>query len=203
MSGNSETKRLRSAGWNLVRDDQAGSVDGRIHAVIYGWWRRDFLAAELAVAVSATLALVYLVHYSGFAACVDSVVAVSHPFVYGTLASICGSLLGFNLTATSIVLAAVNSNSPGLRIVRESEHYGTIRRVFGATARALGLATVLALAGLVIDRTGALGVPLGWSIVFFFLLSCLRVFRAAWVLGNVIALTARPASPRAQDSAGQ
>lgn len=160
--------------------------------MICGWWRRHFLAAELAVAVIATLVLVYLVHWSCFAACVDSVVAVSHPFIYGTLASICGSLLGFNLTAASIVLAATNSNSPRLRIVRQSEHYGAIWRVFGATARALAAATVLALAGLVIDRTGALGVPLHWSIVFAFLLSCLRVFRAVWVLGNVIALMARP-----------
>ena len=160
--------------------------------MISRWWRRHFLAAEFAVAVVATLMLVYLVHYSRFAACVDSIVAISHPFVYGTLASICGSLLGFNLTAASIVLATTNSNSPRLHVVRRSEHYGAIWKVFGATAKALATATVLALAGLVIDRTGALGVPLHWSIVFAFLLSCLRVFRSVWVLGNVIALTARP-----------
>ena len=160
--------------------------------MIHGWWRRHFLVAELAVAVIATLALVYLVHYSRFAACVDSVVAVSHPFIYGTLAAICGSLLGFNLTAASIVLTATSSNSRRLRIVRRSEHYETIWRVFGATAKALAAATVLALAGLVIDRNGALGVPLHWSIVFAFLLSCLRGFRVVWVLKNVIALMAPP-----------
>ncbi len=160
--------------------------------MIRNWWRRHFLEAEFAVAVVATIVLVYVVHYSCFAACMDSVVAVSHPFIYGTLASICGSLLGFNLTAASIVLATTNSNSPGLRAVRRSQHYGAIRKVFGATAKALAAATVLALAGLVIDRTGALGITLDWSIVFAFLLSCLCVFRAVWVLGNVIALTARP-----------
>ena len=158
--------------------------------MIRAWWRRYFLGAELAVAVTATLALMYLFHWSRFAACVDSFVAVSHPFIYGTLASVCGALLGFTLTAASIVLAAVN-NSPNLRIVRKSEHYGTIWRVFGATAKALATATVLALAGLVIDRAGVLGVPLGWLTVFAFLLSCLRVFRSVWVLVNVIALTAR------------
>ena len=160
--------------------------------MIRKWWRGHFLAAEFGAAITATAVLVYLVHWSRFATCVDSVVAVSHPFIYASLASICGSLLGFNLTAASIVLAALNSKSPKLRIVRESGHYETIWRVFGATVRALAAATVLALAGLVIDRTGALGVPLSWSIVFAFLLSCLRVSRAVWVLGNVIALTARP-----------
>ena len=156
------------------------------------WWRRHFLAAEFAAAVAATAVLVYLVHWTRFAACVDSVVAVSHPFIYASLASVCGSLLGFNLTAASIVLATVNSKSPKLRFVRESGHYETIWRVFGASARALAVSTVLALAGLVIDHAGPLGVYLSWSIVFAFLLSCLRVCRAIWVLGNVIALTARP-----------
>ena len=157
--------------------------------MICRWWRRHFLAAELAVAAAATLVLVCLVRYNRFACYLDSVVEVSHPFIYASLASICGSLLGFNLTAASIVLTG---DSLRLRIVRRSEHYRTIWRVFGATARALAATTVLALAGLVIDQTGALSVPLLWSIVFAFLLSCLRIFRAVWVLGNVIALTARP-----------
>lgn len=160
--------------------------------MICKWWRRNFLEAELGAAITATAVLVYLVHWSRFAACVDLVVAVSHPFIYASLASICGSLLGFNLTAASIVLAASNSKSPKLRIVRESKHYKTIWRVFAATARALAFATVLSLAGLVIDRKGALGIPLSWLVVFVFLLSCLRVSRAVWVLGNIIALTTRP-----------
>lgn len=160
--------------------------------MICKWWRRHFLGAELGVAAVATLLLMYLIHYSCFAECVDSVVAVSRPFIYGALATICGSLLGFNLTSASIVLATANSNSPRLRVVRQSKHYGTIWKVFGAAAKALAAATVLALAGLVIDHTGALGDPLHWAIVFTFLLSCLRVYRAVWVLGNIIALTGHP-----------
>ena len=156
------------------------------------WWRRHFLAAEFGAAVAATILLVYLVHWTRFAACVDSVVAVSHPFIYASLASVCGSLLGFNLTAASIVQATVNSKSPKMRFVRESGHYAMVWKVFSASAKALAATTVLALAGLVIDRTGPLGIHLSWSIVFAFLLSCLRVYRAVWVLGNVIALTARP-----------
>ncbi len=163
-------------------------------AVICEWWRRHFLPAEFAAAAVATFAVMYAVHHSRYACYVDSLVEVSHPFIYASLASICGSLLGFSLAASSIVLGAANSNAPGLRVVRQSEHYETIWKVFSATTKALAATTVLALAGLVIDRAGALGVPLLWSIVFAFLLSCLRVYRAIWVLGNVIALTARPTS---------
>ena len=160
--------------------------------MICKWWRRNFLPAEFGAAIAATAILVYLVHWSRFATCVDSVIAVSRPLIYASLASVCGSLLGFNLTAASIVLASVNSNSPRLRAVRESGHYETIWRVFIAAAKALAAATLLALVGLVINHDGALGVPLSWALVFAFLLSCLRAFRVAWVLGNVIALTARP-----------
>ena len=161
-------------------------------AVVCAWWNRYFLGAEFTVAAVVTAGLAYLVHHSRFACHVDSVIEVSHPFIYGALASVCGSLLGFNLAATSIVLATVYSNSPGLSIVRKSKQYRTIWKVFFATTKALATATVLALAGLVVDRTGALSIPLLWSTVFAFLLSCLRVFRAGWVLKNIIDLTVHP-----------
>lgn len=110
--------------------------------------------------------------------------------MYGTRASIFGSLLGFTITAASIVLGF--SSSPRLRIIRESRHYTTLWKVFGATIRALGLATVLSLVALIFDRDDAPAHTVFYLALFGFFLSCLRIARAVWVLENIISLMATP-----------
>jgi hypothetical protein len=66
--------------------------------------------------------------------------------VYGTLASIFGSLLGFVITTVSIVIAFATHER--LAIVRASEHYPTLWKVFMSSIRVLGIATVVAFLGL-------------------------------------------------------
>ena len=112
----------------------------------------------------------------------------NHGVVYGTLASICASLLGFTITATSIVL--VSASTPRLRILRNSRHYPVMWRVFRAAIRALALGTVLSLVALVVGRDRVLSDPVLFFLVFAVLLSCLRIARAIWVLENIIVIVA-------------
>ena len=153
------------------------------------WWRAHFLPMEMAAAFIATVAFV------GWAEClngmveIDRVLADNRGALYGTLASIFGSLLGFAITSASIVLGF--SSSERLAIVRESKHYPTLWKVFGATIRALGLATIIALVGLVFDRDTAPSRLVSYFLVFSFLLSCLRVARTVWILENIIGLMTR------------
>ena len=75
--------------------------------------------------------------------------------------------------------------------MRESVHYATLWRVFLATIRTLGFATVVSLVGLVFDRDDA---PWHWVLYFVvlaFLLSCLRIARSVWVLERVIGLVTK------------
>lgn len=158
--------------------------------VLPQWWRSHFLAVELGVAVVVAAAFLGWAERLGGAVAIDVVLAGNRGAVYGTVASIFGSLLGFTITAASIVLGF--SSSPRLRIIRESEHYSTLWKVFGATIRALGLATIVLLAGLIVDREST---PKHWVLyaaVFVFLLSCLRIARAVWVLENIIGLMTHP-----------
>ena len=154
------------------------------------WWRSHFLTSELLVAVIGTFAFICWVKFFGGAADVDQMLANNHTALYGTLASIFGSLLGFTITATSIVLAF--SISPRLRIVRESEHYPTLWKVFRATIKALALATILSLAGLVFDRDDAPNHCVLFCVMYAFLLSCLRITRAIWVFENIVLLLTNP-----------
>ncbi len=154
------------------------------------WWRSNFLVVELAVVAMVAAAFVGWAECLGGVTKIDLILVENRGSLYGTLASIFGSLLGFTITAASIVLGF--SSSPRLRIIRESEHYSMLWKVFGATIRALGFATVLSLVGLVFDRDAN---PSHWVLYlvgFAFLLACMRIARAVWVLDNIIGLIARP-----------
>lgn len=127
---------------------------------------------------------------------VDCLLADSRLAVYGTLASIFGSLLGFTITATSVVLGF--SSSKRLRVVRESCHYSTLWKVFLSTIRTLGCATVMSLSALVLDRDA---MPRPWVfylVLLAFLVCCLRIVRVVWVLEAVVRLlTKRRSDTRA------
>jgi len=158
--------------------------------VLPAWWRAHFIPVEFGVSAVVTAAFIGWAEWLDGASVIDSLLMGNRGPVYGTLATIFGTLLGFTITAASIVLGF--SSSPRLRIVRESTHYATLWRVFGSTIRALALATVVGLIALIVDRDSA---PRHWIlyvVVFGFVLSSVRIARAIWVLENVIALITRP-----------
>jgi hypothetical protein len=110
--------------------------------------------------------------------------------IYGTAASVFGSLLGFIITAASIVFAV--SGSERLKVLRDSQQYFTLWSVFSATIRACGLATIIAFLALIFDRDQK---PMGWLLiigVFGISLAILRIVRAIWALENVITLISAP-----------
>ena len=147
------------------------------------FWERHFLPVEFAIAAS--LAIGFAVWYLAFggAAAADKILHNNRPALYGTTASIFGSLLGFVITATSIVLGF--STSDHLAVVRDSSEYPKLWKTFSATIRALGLSTIVALACLLFDRDAS---PNRWSapvLTFVVLLSRLRISRTVWVLVSV------------------
>lgn len=73
--------------------------------------------------------------------------------MYGTLATIFSSLLGSTTNAASIVMALLRT--PRLKPVRESKHSDTLRVVLVAAIRTLGIGTIIALIGLLLDRDSA------------------------------------------------
>ena len=154
------------------------------------WWRVHFLGAELGMALA--LGVAFAVWDLGFggAHASDALLRGNRAAVYGSLASLWGSLLGFTIAAVSIALGLAASDR--LAVVRESAHYATLWRIFSAAMRALALATIAALAGLIADRDAA---PVHWLLclcVAAALLAALRVARTIWVFERIIALVTRP-----------
>jgi hypothetical protein len=150
------------------------------------FWRRHFLWVEFALAVLIGVAAGYWIHYRNGAGVADRLLAQNRAAVYGTLASIFGSLLGFVITAASIVLGF--SGSESLAVVRGSKHYPTLWRVFTASIRALAFATVTSVIALVIDRDGQPNRTILCLLLFAVILAALRVSRCVWVIEQIIVL---------------
>lgn len=152
------------------------------------YWGRCFLGCELVAAFVLFAAfVVWAEYYNGYAHVAD-ILKDRRGAIYGTLAAIFGSLLGFAITAESIVLGL--SGHERLDIVRKSKHYPTLWRVFTATIRALAFAAVAALVALIADRENS---PAAWALygcVLGILLVIARLSRCVWVLEQVTHLVA-------------
>lgn len=155
------------------------------------WWRRYFLLVELCLAVALTAAFVVWYNRFGGQAYLSSFLQGNRAAIYGTAASIFGSLLGFVITATSIVLGF--STSDRLKVIRESKQYKTLWQVFSATIWALALATITSFLSLIFDRDSHHVPFLFFAAVFGAALAFFRLLRTIWVLENVIALITMPA----------
>ena len=161
---------------------------------VISWWAHNFLWAEFVLAVVAATAFAIWIYRFGGLAVVANIIQGNRAAVYGALASIFGSLLGFAITAESIVLGL--SSSERLEAIRESTHYATLWRVFISAIRALGLATALSLIALVLDRDNRPIWPCLLVTFFGTVLASLRLLRCIWVLENVVALVSVPSKER-------
>jgi hypothetical protein len=167
----------------------------RHHRILPPWWRKHFLAAEFGVAIAVTGGIAIWVYKLGGSSDVTKLLDQNRATVYGALASIFGSLLGFVITTLSIIV--VLASMERLVIVRESAHYRTLYRTFIAGIRAIGLATIVALVALVGDRDTAPVRSLFIAMVFAATLAVLRLARAIWILEKVIGLIVGPNKARA------
>jgi hypothetical protein len=154
---------------------------------IIQWWRTNFLRAELLLAILITVLIITVCDVVSIS-CNIPILASGRSILYGTLASIFGSLLGFTITAASIVIAFVDS--PRLHIVRQSKHYPALWSIFFSTIRTVGLATLAALAGLLLDEGATTHTWILYPVIFTFLLACFRLARTVWALEKVVGLLA-------------
>ena len=157
-------------------------------------WEAHFLLAEFALAVALSAGFAAWARFLGGDVQLEELLAGNRSEVYGTLASVFGALLGFTITAVSIVLGYAQSDR--LTVVRESKHYPKLWAVFTAANKALALATLVALVGLVVDRDSTPAPVILYVMVFAVLLSSFRLLRCIWVLENVVKIITAPSKTR-------
>jgi len=158
------------------------------------WWAQNFLWAEFVLASAVSIGFTVWLYGFGGIPVVEDVISGNRGSIYGALASVFGSLLGFGITAESIVIGL--SGSERLTIVRESKHYETLWKVFIAAIRALGFATAVSLLALVLDRDKHPIRPCLIIAAFGTVLASLRLLRCIWVLENVVRIVSSPSQER-------
>jgi hypothetical protein len=150
------------------------------------WWRKHFLFVELFIAIALTAILVvWSVRWGGHQVLLN-LVKGNRAAIYGTVATLFGSLLGFSITAMSIVLGFTTSER--LALLRSSSHYKDLWAVFTSAIRVLGITTVLALIGLIFDREAVQRPYIFVVCVGLSTLCILRMARCLWVLERIVAL---------------
>jgi len=154
---------------------------------VRGWWSRHFLGAEFAASIFLTaFFFIWLDRWNGIQM-MNSINFDKRSAFYGTTASIFGSLLGFVITAISIITAL--GDSPKLAILKQSEHYPTLWKIFMSSARHLGLATLIMLVALIADQNPSSPAWLLTAVFYSIVISTIRIARCVWALENVIELT--------------
>lgn len=154
------------------------------------FYNLHFLGLELIISIFLSIFFAIWVTWFGGSTIVDKTLSGNRSAVYGALASILGSLLGFVITALSIIIGYATNEK--LEFLRKSKHYTTLWNVLISTIKALSIATAMMIIGLVFDRDNSPQHFILFVSVFTLLLSLFRLKRCMWVLENVIFIVIKP-----------
>jgi hypothetical protein len=156
------------------------------------FWEANFLVLEFVASIFLTLAFVTWSEVFDRGAFVTETFSDIREPLYGALTALFGALLGFCITAVSIVLGYATHEK--LEIVRNSKHYADLWGAFKSAIRALAFATMFALVGLVFDKDTNPANMLLYTNLFLATLSFFRIARCIWVLENIIAIVTKKRS---------
>jgi hypothetical protein len=158
------------------------------------WYGRHFLGMELSIATALSFAFCLWCEGFGGGTQLEAVLGTNRGAIYGTLASMLGTLLGFAITAISILLTMWPADT--LQVLRDSGQGKTMWRTFTSCTRWLSAATALAVCALLFDTAGA---PKYWLVylgLWPMIVSVLRLVRTLWILEQVIDVIAAPPQRR-------
>jgi hypothetical protein len=128
---------------------------------------------------------------------IDGFLSGNRGAIYGALASIFGSLLGFVITGLALILSL--SSVERLAPLRQTEHYETLLRVFTSAMWALGIATIVSLVALVVDRDENPVPPAQYATFGGLILAVVRIVRVVWILELLVSVLSRPSGERTAD----
>lgn len=156
------------------------------------WWSRYFLTLELIASILIFLSfLIWGEFFSGKKA-LDQILGDNQNKIYENLTAVFGTLLGFVITAVSIVLGYTDNEN--LDVIRESDHYEDLWKVYKSAMRSLALATAAGLMGIIFENMEDIKYYLLYLNVLTVSLAIFRLGRSIWILENIISLITLPSN---------
>lgn len=154
------------------------------------FYEKHFLPMEfiLSIVVAVAFAAAFELHFGrdGLFASIDK----NRANVYGAVASVCGSLLGFVISAVSVILVF----GQHLQFLKATGHYPTVFEVFFQTILWLAAATMWSFVGMVVDTAGSERIWVAYVMLWLSILVVLRVYRCVWLLKKITAVAAKDGS---------
>ena len=143
-------------------------------------------ALSIAFLVAGTI-WVYV--YDGYCE-IDKFSSGNRELVYRVSVSLFGSLLGFSLTVTSIILGYANSDR--MSIIRKSSQYPKLGRILISTVISSGCVAIISLVCLIFDRDKD---PIYFLTLLFILLviwAVERMVASIWLVNKIVTLITIP-----------
>lgn len=113
--------------------------------------------------------------------------------IYGTLATILGSLLGFVIAGVAILISM--GETPRLKLMFQHGLFVQVIGIFNSAAKWLAFGAFASIAGLVLDRDVHVIWWYSWFAFSITIVCALRIWRCIWVLGAVLDLVLRDKQP--------
>lgn len=154
--------------------------------------RQHFLTIDLLLAIAIGGALAWWGESDRWSV-LEPIMRRNGAAFYTAVAAVIGSLLGFTISAVTLLLAF--SESPALAVLAESRRYPELWGIFLSSIRWLGVGTAYSLMAIMLDGEGPHRHWLFYGSVTVLLICAARVSRAIWVLEKVTALVISRRSP--------
>lgn len=113
--------------------------------------------------------------------------------IYGTIATIFGSLLGFVIAGVTILISM--GETPRLKLMFQYGLFVQVIAIFNSAAKWLAFGAFVSIAGLVLDRDVHVIWWYSWLDFCITIVCALRIWRCIWVLGSVLDLVLRDKKP--------
>jgi hypothetical protein len=156
---------------------------------IKDFWDSHFIVLEFLLSIILMLVFFCWYYFFNGLTYINQILLGNRSQIYGTLATISGTLLGFEITSISIILGYIKEEK--LSIVFNSKHAKDLWAIFTKCITVLGITTIVAITSQIFDRDCHPQPFLFFITTFLITLSLFRVGRTLWVIKNIISIATR------------
>lgn len=160
------------------------------NSALKAWREKHLLLADTILTLSVIAGFTAVSIYGGFTEDLSHALDERRSALYTTIAAITGSLLGFVLTAISIIAAFLQL--PRFTQLRKSRALPDLFKIYFRTAQVLAMTTIWSIFGLIVDTDASQLWCVTLTTASLAALAITFIYRCIWVLERVVDIAVQP-----------